>query len=125
MRNICASMTVLLATLACGCTQQDTTVLKHKLDDAEVITAVKTKLATDEGLRTLTGIHVSSANGVVTLAGEVPGSQESSKAERLAASVDGVAKVRNDLHLETASDPQPSESRSRQKPRRTARKESY
>src|SRR6202023_1555929 len=92
MRNICASMTVLLATLACGCTQHDTTVLKHKLDDAEITTAVKTKLATDEGLRTLTDIHVNSSNGVVTLAGEVPSSQESSKAERLAASVDGVAK---------------------------------
>ena len=45
--------------------------------------------------------------------------------EHLIQRVDGVAKVRNDLHLETASDPQPSESRSRQKPRRTARKESY
>ena len=121
MRNFCASMTVLLATLACGCTQQDTTVLKHKLDDAEVITAVKTKLATDAGLRTLTGIHVSSSNGVVTLAGEVPSLEDSSKAERLAATVDGVAQVRNDLHLETASDRKPSEeSRSRQKARRTA-----
>ena len=117
MRNFCASMTVLLATLACGCTQQDTTVLKHKLDDAEVITAVKTKLATDAGLRTVTGIHVSSSNGVVTLAGEVPSSQESAKAERLAASVEGVAKVRNDLHLQTASDQETSESHSRQKPR--------
>ena len=121
MRNICASMTVLLATLACGCTQHDTTVLKHRLDDAEVTTAVKTKLATDEGLRTLADIHVNSSNGVVTLAGEVPSSQESQKAERLAASVDGVAQVRNDLHLETASDRKPSEeSRSRQKARRTA-----
>jgi hyperosmotically inducible protein len=96
-------------------------VLKHKLDDAEITTAVKTKLATDEGLRTLTDIHVNSSNGVVTLAGEVPSSQESVKAERLAASVDGVAKVRNDLHLKTASDQEPSESRSRQKPRRNPR----
>jgi hyperosmotically inducible protein len=115
MRNFFASMTVLLATLACGCTRNDTTVLKNKLDDAEVTTAVKTKLATDEGLRTLTGIHVNSSNGVVTLAGEVPSSEDSSKAERLAASVDGVTKVRNDLHLETASDQKPpEESRSRQ-----------
>jgi osmotically-inducible protein OsmY len=121
MRNICASITVLLATLACGCTQHDTTVLKNKLDDAEITTAVKTKLATDEGLRTVTGIHVTSSNGVVTLAGEVPGSYESSKAEHLAASVDGVAKVRNDLHVETASNQESSESRSRQKPRRNAR----
>lgn len=119
MRIICANMTVLLVTLACGCTQHDTTVLKHKLDDAEVTTAVKTKLATDEGLRTLTDIHVNSANGVVTLAGEVPSSLESVKAERLAASVEGVAKVRNDLHLQTASDQETSESRSRQKPRAT------
>ena len=122
MRNFCASMTVLLATLACGCTQHDTTVLKHKLDDAEVTTAVKTKLATDEGLRTLTGIHVNSSDGVVTLAGEVPSSEDSAKAERLAASVEGVTKVRNDLHLETASDQKPpEESRSRQKARRTTR----
>src|SRR5205085_9976225 len=121
MRNICASMTVLLATLACGCTQHNTTVLKHKLDNAKITTAVKTKLSTDEGLRTLTDIHVNSSNRVVTLAGELPSSQESLKAERLAASVDGVAKVRNDLHRQTASDQEPSESRSRQKPRRTAR----
>ena len=121
MRNFCASMTVLLATLACGCTQHDTAVLKHKLDDAEVTTAVKTKLATDEGLRTLTGIHVNSSDGVVTLAGEVPSSEDSAKAERLAASVDGVTKVRNDLHLQTASNQESSESRSRQKPRRNTR----
>jgi len=57
---------------------------------------------------------------VVTLTGTVPASYESSKAEHLAASVDGVAKVNNELHIETASTHESAESRSRQKPQRRA-----
>jgi len=64
MRNIFLSMAVLLLALACGCTEKDTRVANRKLSDAEITTAVKAKLATDEGLRTLTDIHVSTRNGV-------------------------------------------------------------
>jgi len=118
MRKIFVSMAVLLVTLACGCTETDTRVATRKLSDAEITAAVKAKLATDEGLRTLTDVHVSTRSGVVTLVGNVPATYESTKAEQLAASVDGVAKVNNELRVEAASAPEKTESRARRKPER-------
>src|SRR2546421_11753836 len=113
MRKIFVSMAVLLVTLACGCTETDTRVATRKLSDTEITTAVKAKLATDEGLRTLTDVHVSTADGVVTLAGDVPGPHERAKAEQLAAGVDGVVKVNNELEMQAAARPEAAGSRSR------------
>ena len=53
MRDFSLTAIFLLAMLAVACSQSDTRVLKHKLSDTEITTAVKAKLATDEGLRTL------------------------------------------------------------------------
>jgi len=59
---------------------------------------------------------VTVSNGVVTLAGEVTDPHDSPQAEELARSVQGVAQVNNELHVETASRDHDREERSRRVP---------
>lgn len=121
MRNFFLSVVILLATFVLACSNSDTRAIQHKLSDAEITTSVKAKLATDAGMRTVTDIHVSSTNGVVTLAGEVPGAYESAKAAQLAEQVDGVVKVNNELEVRTAMSPDSDGGRSRKAPRKPLR----
>jgi Flp pilus assembly protein TadG len=121
MRNFSLSVVILLAAFALACSNSDTRAIKHKLGDAEITASVKAKLATDAGMRTVTDINVSTTNGVVTLAGEVPGAYESAKAAQLAGTVDGVVKVNNELEVRTAMSPDSDGSRSRQAPRKPVR----
>jgi len=62
---------------------------------------VKTALASDVGLRTVTGIDVDSNEGVVTLKGKVDSADAKKKAEAVAKKVDGVKSVKNQLRVET------------------------
>ena len=116
MKNLCVVATFLVVAWLCACSKSDERVIQHKLGDAEIVTAVKAKLAAGEGLRTVTDVHVTASNGVVTLAGEVTDPHESAKAEELARSVHGVAQVNNELHVETASRDNDREERSRKVP---------
>src|SRR6476660_6485566 len=95
MKNLCVSVTFFVAVWICACSKSDERAIQHKLGDAEIVTAVKGKLAADEGLRTVTDVHVTASNGVVTLAGEVADPHDSAKAEELARSVHGVTQVNN------------------------------
>ena len=61
---------------------------------------VKTALASDAGLRTMTNINVDSADGVVTLKGRVDTADAKKKAEQIAKQVDGVKRVKNELRVE-------------------------
>ena len=61
---------------------------------------VKTALATDAGLKTMTNINVDSADGVVTLKGKVDTAEMKKKAEEIAKKVDGVKSVKNQLRVE-------------------------
>jgi hyperosmotically inducible periplasmic protein len=61
-----------------------------QVNDAEITAQVKSKLASDVGLSTVTNISVNSTNGVVTLSGQVDSEGEKAKAE---ADAKGVAKV--------------------------------
>lgn len=66
--------------------------------DSRITTAVKTRLIGDkyvDGLR----ISVETYEGVVTLRGEVGSSIPRDQAERLAASVEGVKSVRNEIKI--------------------------
>ena len=66
--------------------------------DGRITTAVKSRFITDkyvDGLR----INVDTYEGVVTLRGEVSSSLPREQAERLAASVDGVKSVRNEIRI--------------------------
>ena len=61
---------------------------------------VKTALASDAGLSTMTNINVDSADGVVTLKGKVDSAETKKKAEQIAKKVDGVKQVKNELRVE-------------------------
>ena len=72
---------------------------KGPLDDTAITTAVKAKLAADMQFRTITTIEVNTTNGVVTLAGEVKSKELKELAGKLAAQVEGVNKVNNNLQV--------------------------
>ena len=71
--------------------------VKQALSNGGLTTNVKAKLAKDVKLSTITRIDVDSADGVVTLKGHVPTDGDKRAAEFVAASVDGVTKVVNNL----------------------------
>lgn len=79
---------VLLVGLLAGCNRGPS--------DETITQNVQAKLKADSGLATAP-ITVSTASGVVTLAGEVTSEANKSHAEQLAKSVDGVKSVTNDL----------------------------
>ena len=74
-----------------------TSEIKQDTKNATLTTKVKSALAADVGLRTLTGINVDSEGSVVTLKGSVDTEANKRKAEEIARKVDGVATVRNQL----------------------------
>lgn len=65
-------------------------------------TKVKSALAADVGMRTVTGINVDSEDGVVTLKGKVTSADHKKRAEAVAKKVEGVKKVKNELKVEEA-----------------------
>jgi osmotically-inducible protein OsmY len=72
-----------------------------QVDDAGIKARVKTALAKDVRLSTLTNIEVNSTNGVVTLAGQVPNSEDRRLAEQVAGRVSGVVRVESTLQVES------------------------
>lgn len=68
--------------------------------NAALTTKVKTALASDVGMRTMTGIDVDSNEGVVTLKGKVDSADAKKKAEAVAKKVGGVKSVKNQLRVE-------------------------
>jgi hyperosmotically inducible periplasmic protein len=67
---------------------------------AALTTKVKTALASDIGMKSVTSIDVDSADGVVTLKGKVDSADTKKKAEAVAKKVDGVKRVKNELRVE-------------------------
>jgi hyperosmotically inducible periplasmic protein len=70
---------------------------------AALTTKVKSALAADVGMRTVTGIDVDSEDGVVTLKGKVASADHKKRAEAVAKKVDGVKRVKNQLSVEKKS----------------------
>jgi hyperosmotically inducible periplasmic protein len=70
---------------------------------AALTTKVKTALASDAGMKTMTSIDVDSNNGVVTLKGKVDSADMKKKAGEIAKKVDGVKSVKNELKVEKKS----------------------
>jgi hyperosmotically inducible protein len=68
--------------------------------NATLTTKVKTALASDVGMKTMTNIDVDSNNGVVTLKGRVDTADAKKKAGDIAKKVDGVKSVKNELKVE-------------------------
>ena len=76
---------------------------ERQVDDAQIMAQVKSKLAADIGLSTVTNISVNSTNGVVTLAGLVDSEATKTKAESAAKSVPNVVRVIDNLQVAAAS----------------------
>lgn len=81
-----------------------TSETKQDVSNAGLTGKVKTALASDVGLGTVTSINVDSDNGVVTLKGHVDSADKKAKAEEIAKKVDGVKSVKNELRVEPAKD---------------------
>jgi osmotically-inducible protein OsmY len=84
-----------LITVACRTNESP----ERQVDDAQITAAIKSKLAADVGLSTVTNISVNSTNGVVTLAGQVDSEAVKVKAEAAAKSVPKVVRVINNLQV--------------------------
>ena len=87
----------LAALLGAGCRTNESP--ENQVNDAEITTQLKSKLASDIGLSSVTNISVNSTNGVVTLSGQVDTVEAKDKAERVAAAVPKVVRVVNNLQV--------------------------
>lgn len=70
-----------------------------QVDDFKITAQVKTKLASDLTLTSVTNISVNSTNGVVTLSGQVNSEDLKARAEAVAKSVPRVVRVVNTLQV--------------------------
>lgn len=109
-RFLAVAFGVATVTMLGGCTKQDLKETEHQADkagdraergvkNAALTSAVKTKLAADVRLGTLTSINVDSDGSTVTLTGSVRTNDERSYTETVAKSVDGVSSVINRLEV--------------------------
>jgi hyperosmotically inducible protein len=73
--------------------------VKDKALDAKITTSVKTHLATNDRLKTLTQISVRTEDKTVYLTGAVPTQQEKDLAEQIVSKVEHVQKVVNNLEV--------------------------
>ena len=92
-----ASLSLLAAGLfTTGCTNKGTT------SDASLVTAVQSKLYSDDATRSA-NIKVDAKNGVVTLSGDVPSSDVELAAMKAANGTPGISSVNDQMKVNTAS----------------------
>ena len=84
-------------------TAEDRAKNRDAVSGATLTGKVKSALAADVGLSTVTTIDVDSDNGVVTLKGRVDSADKKAKAEEIAKKVDGVRSVKNELRVEKST----------------------
>ena len=92
-----AILFVLLCTLLLGCRTNESP--EGQVDDLQITAHVKSKLAADVGVSSVTNISVNSTNGVVTLSGQVDSADVRTKAEEAAKSVPKVVRVVDSLQV--------------------------
>jgi hyperosmotically inducible periplasmic protein len=81
-------------------TAEDRANNREAVSDATLTGKVKSALAADVGLKTVTGINVDSdKGGVVTLKGRVDSADVKKRAEAVAKKVSGVKSVKNQLEV--------------------------
>ena len=80
-----------------GTSSSTTSSVSQYSKDATLTTKVKSALAADVGLSSLTGISVDSEGSVVRLKGSVDTDANKQRAEQVAKGVDGVSSVKNEL----------------------------
>lgn len=87
----------LLSLLLAGCRTNETP--KAQVDDLQITTQLKSKLASDIGLSSVTDISINSTNGVVTLSGMVDSPDIKNKAEAIAKSLPKVVRVVDNIQV--------------------------
>jgi len=93
-------LTVTLAVLFFlnGCQAMTGATMGQNIDDGNLTSYVKTKLASDK-LASLTRVGVETNNGIVYLTGEVETAEQKSRSGSLAHEVKGVRQVVNNLQV--------------------------
>lgn len=99
IRSVALGAVLLTSILAVGQGCNTVQSPKAQVDDAQITTEVKSKLASDVNASSLTDISVNTTNGVVTLAGQVGSAETKQRAQTVAAAVPGVARVNNELQV--------------------------
>lgn len=99
MKLLVLKLLVLLsaAMLLPGCRTNESP--EAQVSDMEIATQLKSKLASDVGLSSVTNISVNSTNGVVTLSGQVDSEDARAKAEAVAKAVPKVIRVINNIQV--------------------------
>jgi hypothetical protein len=90
-------LTILLAALLFGCRTNESP--EGQVNDLQITAQVKSKLASELTVTSVTNISVNSTNGVVTLSGQVDSADLKVRAEALAKSVPKVVRVVNSLQV--------------------------
>ena len=91
-------VTLVVLFLMTGCQAMTGATMGQNIDDGNLTSSVKTKLATDKVV-SLTRVGVETNNGIVVLTGEVETAQEKSRAGTVASQVKGVKRVINNLQV--------------------------
>jgi hyperosmotically inducible protein len=90
--------------LAAGYQMAKAESMKENAIDTKITTSVKSHLATNDKLKTLTQISVRTVDKTVYLTGSVPTLQEKSLAEEVASKVEHVQKVVNNIEVKPTTD---------------------
>ena len=85
--------------LTIGC-QSNPQTTGHYIDDTAITTAVKTNLAMDGPLKTMTQIRVKTVENTVYLTGVASTLQAKDRAEEIARQVEGVKSVVNEITIQ-------------------------
>jgi len=88
---------LLLAMLTPAC--RTTEAPERQVQDVKITSKIKTKLASDVRMATLTNVDVNTTNGVVTLAGQVRSEDEKRAVEEVTRQVPGVVHISNNLQV--------------------------
>jgi hyperosmotically inducible protein len=99
-QKIFGVMTILLlAVVLSGCQAMTGSTLGENIDDTNITTAVKTKLAVDKA-SSLARVGVETTRGTVQLTGVVDSAATRDKAVAIARGVDGVKNVVNNIQVQ-------------------------
>jgi hypothetical protein len=90
-------LTALLSTLILGCRTNETP--RAQVDDLKITADLKSRLASDVGLSSITDISVNSTNGVVTLSGELNSADVKDKVVSIAKSIPHVVRVVDNIQV--------------------------
>ena len=104
MKNIARSLTtvIVVSFLLASCQAMTGRTAGRNVDDAALTASVNAALVADKPAY-FTRIDVDTTNGVVALNGTVETPEQRARAEQLAARVDGVKKVVNNLQVSRRS----------------------